>query len=218
MRNAVKGGNGLFGRKKEESKDKKKTEIEYIDYKSLGDPELVSLCAEHNEEAYSEIVMRYEKFVYSAVYSELRHEEDAFDVSQEVFIRLWNAAGGFRCESTLKTWLYRMCKNCAYDYMRKHYKHKTVSLTYEEDEETAVADVEVEESPEDVLVRKEKIEAVRQAISALPEEQRDVIVLREIQEMSYTEIASTLGISEGTVKSRISRGREALKNALGHLL
>ncbi len=211
------GGNGLFGRNK---KDTKKTVIEVYDYGSMSDPELVELCAEHNEEAYSEIVKRYEKFVYSAVFAELCHEQDTFDVSQEVFIRLWNAAGGFRCESTLKTWLYRMCKNCAYDYMRKHYKHKTVSLTREteEDEESTVADIEVGESAEDEVLRKERIAAVRRAISELPPEQRDVIVLRELEGLSYTEIAETLGIGEGTVKSRISRGREALREALSGLL
>ena len=207
----------MFGRNK---KDTKKTVIEVYDYGSMSDPELVELCAQHNEEAYSEIVRRYEKFVYSAVFAELCHEQDTFDVSQEVFIRLWNAAGGFRCESTLKTWLYRMCKNCAYDYMRKHYKHKTVSLTREteEDEESTVADIEVGESAEDEVLRRERIAAVRRAISELPPEQRDVIVLRELEGLSYTEIAETLGIGEGTVKSRISRGREALREALLQLL
>ena len=186
------------------------------DYKRLADPQLMELCAAKDEDAFSEIVGRYERFVYSTVFAELKNPDDAFDVSQEVFIRLYNAAGGFRCESTLKTWLYRMCKNCAYDYMRKYYKHRAVSLTYKdaEEETTEDADIVSDTTPEDELLRKEKIQAVRNAVLELPEEQREVIVLREFQNMQYSEIAVMLGISEGTVKSRISRARENLKKIL----
>ncbi len=185
-------------------------------YKSLSDPELIELCSAKDEEAFSEIVGRYERFVYSTVFAELKNTDDAFDVSQEVFIRLYNAAGGFRCESTLKTWLYRMCKNCAYDYMRKYYKHKAMSLTYKDAEDETAEDVDIvsETTPEDEILRKEKIKAVREAVQSLPEEQRDVIVLREFHDMQYSEIAQMLGISEGTVKSRISRAREQLKKVL----
>ncbi len=186
------------------------------DCKCLTDAELMELCAAKDEDAFSEIVGRYERFVYSTVFAELKNPDDAFDVSQEVFIRLYNAAGGFRCESTLKTWLYRMCKNCAYDYMRKYYKHRAVSLTYKDPEEetTEDADIVSDTTPEDELLRKEKIQAVRNAVLELPEEQRDVIVLREFHNMQYSEIAAMLGISEGTVKSRISRARENLKKIL----
>lgn len=183
---------------------------------SLSDSDLMELCAAKDEEAFSEIVGRYERFVYSTVFAELKNADDAFDVSQEVFIRLYNAAGGFRCESTLKTWLFRMCKNCAYDYMRKYYKHKAVSLTYKDADEETTEDIDIvsETTPEDEIIRQEKIRAVRKAVSELPEEQRDVIVLREFHDMQYSEIAELLGISEGTVKSRISRAREHLKKNL----
>lgn len=208
----------MLGRKKQQVS---KTVIEKPDYKTMPDSELLEYVADKDEDAFSEIVLRYEKFVYSAVFSELKDEDDAFDASQEVFIRLWNAAGGFRCESTLKTWLYRMCKNCAYDYMRKFYKHKALSLTrIDEDGEETETDIQTEsdESPEEIVLAKERQRVVRQAIASLPEEQRDVIVLRELEDMPYSEIAEVLGISEGTVKSRISRGREALKKELLHLL
>lgn len=204
----------MFGRKKENSEEAVKRDK--TDYRSLGDPELMELCAAKDEDAFSEIVGRYERFVYSAVFAELKNTDDAFDVSQEVFIRLYNAAGGFRCESTLKTWLYRMCKNCAYDYMRKYYKNRAVSLTVTDDgdENSGEIDIVSEETPEDEVLKKEKIHAVREAILKLPDEQKDVIVLREIEGLQYSEIAVMLGISEGTVKSRISRGREALKKFL----
>ncbi len=187
-----------------------------IEYKSLNDEELIKLCAQKDQEAFSEIVAKYEKFVYSAVFAELKNTDDAFDASQEVFIRLYNAADGFRGESSLKTWLWRMCKNCAYDYMRKHYKNREFSLTKPNEEDETCDNVEIADqtTPEEELLRKEKIKAVRNAITKLSSEQREVIVMRELWEMPYSEIAQILGISEGTVKSRISRGRENLKNLL----
>lgn len=204
----------LFGWKKENEVPSQKRKIP--DLKTADDALLMELIAEKNEDAFSEIVARYEKFVYSAVFAELKHTDDAFDVSQEVFIRLYNAAGGFRCDSTLKTWLYRMCKNCAYDYMRKYYKHKAVSLTFKDADEETTEDIDIvsEETPEEEVLKKERIKAVHDAIRKLPEEQREVIVLRELEGLQYTEIAEMLGISEGTVKSRISRGRENLKKFL----
>ena len=203
----------MFGRKEEK---KAVPKVPPEGFSSLSDTELMEFCAGKNEEAFSVIVGRYEKFVYSAVFAELKDPDDAFDVSQEVFIRLYNAAGGFRFESTLKTWLYRMCKNCAYDYMRKFYRHKAVQLSYKSPEEETAEDVEVvsETTPEEEILRREKINAVRKAVTELPEDMRDVIVLREFEDMQYSEIAQVLGISEGTVKSRISRAREHLKKVL----
>ncbi len=182
----------------------------------MQDSELLLLCAEKNEEAFTALAERYEKFVYSTVYCELKDPEDAFDVSQEVFIRLWNAADGFRCESTLKTWLYRMCKNCAYDYMRKYYKRKTLSLSdpREGEERPLEETLPSPEYSDEQVIKKEKIEAVRRAVKELPEEFRDVIILREFEGLSYADIAEAMTISEGTVKSRISRARGILLKKL----
>lgn len=204
----------MFGKGKDKSEDTRS----YTDseLREMSDAELLALCAEKNQKAFEIIVKKYEKFVYSAVWTELKNSDDAFDASQEVFIRLWNAAGGFRCESTLKTWLYRMCKNCAYDFMRKHYRHRALSLsrTDAENDGEISEDIPSEIYTDEQVIKKETARAVRCAIAALPEEQRDVIVLRELEGLSYTEIAEVLGINEGTVKSRISRGREALKKIL----
>lgn len=204
----------MFGRKKNNGEGFTKTDSP--DLRTMDDPGLMELCADKNESAFEEIVRRYEKFVYSVVFAELKNADDAFDAAQEVFIRLYNAAGGFRCESSLKTWLYRMCKNCAYDYMRKFYKNRAVSLAVRdaEDDTSEDADIVSETTPEDEILRKERINAVRQAILKLPEDMRDVIVLRELEGLQYSEIAHILDISEGTVKSRISRARESLKKFL----
>lgn len=198
-------------------KEQKSVQVKHYTHKELlemTDNDLLLLSAEKNEDAFTVLTEKYEKFVYFAVWAELKNEDDSFDVSQEVFIRLYNAAGSFRCESTLKTWLYRMCKNCAYDFMRKYYKHKAVSLTQNADDEDKIEDIPSESNPEEEVLRSEKIKMVHKAINELPEEQREIIVLRELEGMSYTEISSVLGINEGTVKSRISRGREALRKIL----
>ncbi len=201
----------LFKKEQKSVQVKRYTHKELLD---MTDNELLLLSAEKNEDAFTVLTEKYEKFVYFAVWAELKNEEDTFDVSQEVFIRLYNAAGSFRCESTLKTWLYRMCKNCAYDFMRKYYKHKTVSLTQNADDEEKIEDIPAGITPEEEVLRSEKIKMVHRAINELPEEQREIIVLRELEGMSYTEISAILGINEGTVKSRISRGRESLKKIL----
>ncbi len=205
----------MFGKRSGENKSYTgRYSIEEL--RALSDAELLELCANKDENAFSVIVEKYEKFVYSAVWAELKNSDDAFDVSQEVFIRLYNAAGGFRCESTLKTWLFRMCKNCAYDYMRKFYKHKSISLSKigNDGEDDGVEDIPSEITTDEQVIKKEKIRAVHRAINMLPDEQRDVIILRELEGLSYLEISKVLGIEEGTVKSRISRGREALKKFL----
>ncbi len=196
--------------------DRKPKKEKPMSYKALSDEELLSYIAEKDEKAFETVVERYDKFVFSSVRCELRSDEDAFDVSQEVFIRLYGAAGGFRCESTLKTWLYRMCKNCAVDFCRKNYRHGFLSLTKSGDDENGEGETDIPDTdtPEEELLRREKIRAVRKAVASLPEQQRSVIVLREFGDMAYADIAKTLGISEGTVKSRISRAREALKELL----
>ena len=178
--------------------------------------DVIRRAAAGDERAFADLVNAYQTLVYNTALSIVRDREGALDVSQEVFIRLYNAAGGFRCESTLKTWLFRMCKNCAYDYMRKFYKHKTVSLSKSDDDEDSrsIEDIPSEQTTEGTALTNEKIRAVHRAINMLPEEQRDVIILRELEGMSYADISKVLGIEEGTVKSRISRGREALKKFL----
>lgn len=201
---------GFLSGKEDKTKQKKEKPSSY---KELSDEELVPYIAEKDEKAFETVVERYEKFVFSSVRCELRSDEDAFDVSQEVFIRLYGAAGGFRCESTLKTWLYRMCKNCAVDFCRKNYKHGFLSLTKHGDDENGEGEADIPDTntPEEEILRREKIRTVRQAVASLPEQQRSVIELREFGDMAYSDIAKTLGISEGTVKSRIARAREALK-------
>ena len=144
---------------------------------------------------------------------------DAEDIAQNSFIKAWRSLDRFRGDCTFSTWLFRITVNTAKDYIRSEKRHPTVSTTRTDDEtdETEEWDLPVtsgDEVPEDALERKETVLMVRKAIESLPKDQRDVIVLRDLDGLSYQEISDKLGVEIGTVRSRISRGRERIKNIL----
>jgi RNA polymerase sigma-70 factor (ECF subfamily) len=147
-----------------------------------------------------------------------QNREDALDVSQEVFLKLWRTLESFRGECSIKSYLMKLTKNTALDMKRRNSYRQTISLTTENDEGEAsqldIADTSVDANPQEAYIRRERIERVRRAISELDEEYRQVIVMREMNGMSYREISDALGINEGTVKSRINRARAALKKIL----
>ncbi|GHV11791.1 RNA polymerase sigma factor [Clostridia bacterium] len=182
------------------------------------DEELISLVLSGDSGAFEPLMRRYEKMVFSLAMSKLRHRENAEDISQEVFLRAYRMLASFHRESSFSTWLYRITDNIIIDHYRK-YKNsekKTASLSYSagEDAKAALDIPDGADGPEETAVRKERIEAVRAAIQNLPDEYREVIVLREMQDYSYDDIAATLGLEIGTVKSRISRAKEKIKKML----
>lgn len=183
------------------------------------DAKLVDRAKNGDSAAYATLVEKYSGFVYRTIYYDLRNNEDAEDLSQEVFIKAYGALCGFRYDSEFSTWLFRICKNTVYDHVRKHGKTKTVSfsdMTYDEDgeKEAEFPDLSGKYEPEKRAISDETSRTVREAIAELSEEHRDVIVLREIDGYSYAEIAEMLSLEEGTVKSRLSRARNALKKIL----
>lgn len=198
--------------------EKGKPEISDKPYDKQSDSELVESIIGGKTDAFTELVKRYEKLVYNTAYFNTQNSEDAWDISQEVFLRVYNSMESFRGESAFSTWLYRLCKNITYDYMRKHYKHKSVSISdigsEDDGKEFDIPDNDISSDPQASFERKYEIERVRQAIKKLGEEHRSVIILRELEERSYSEIAEILDIEEGTVKSRLNRARLALKKIL----
>lgn len=182
-------------------------------YESLHDRELYRLTGEGDEAAFSELVRRYETFVFRIAFDVLRAEDDAADAAQDAFLKLWRGASGWRGECEVKTWIYRIAKTSALDRARSRASRTTVPL----EDVTDTADASP--TPDEELERRERVRAVREAIAELPEAYREVIVMRELHGMSYREIAEAAGIDMGTVKSRISRARaelgEILKEKLG---
>ena len=179
---------------------------------------LVSMARDGNERAFEQLVSIYEKSVFNMAMYITHDREDALDVSQEVFVKLWQTIQNYRGDASLLTYLMTLTKNAAYDLERKKARYRTTSLTLEnEDGETVELDLpdrSDEANPEQNYLRKEKIETVRRAINALDRDWREIIIMRDINGMSYAEISGATGLTEGTVKSRLNRARQALKKIL----
>ena len=162
--------------------------------------------------AYEELVRAYEKNVYNLALRMTGNSEDASDMSQEAFIKAYNSLSGFRGDSKFSVWLYRIVSNVCLDFLRGKKRRSAVSLSVENDdgEEVQLDLADEALSPQVLLERSLTRDAVKRGLDALPAEHREILLLREIQGLSYEEIGQALGLEEGTVKSRIFRARKKL--------
>ena len=162
--------------------------------------------------AFEGLVTAYEKNADNLALRMLGDPQDAEDVTQEAFLKAYQSLSSFRLDSRFSVWLYRIVSNLCLDQLRRRQRRPEQSLTVENDEgEEAQQDVPDENfSPEALLERKLTREAVRRGLDALPDEQRQILLLRELEGMSYEEIGQALSLEPGTVKSRIFRARKRL--------
>lgn len=162
--------------------------------------------------AFEALVTAYQKQVYSLALRTVGNPEDAADLSQEAFLRAYRSIGSFRGDSKFSVWLYRLTTNICIDFLRSKGRKPTVSLTMEnDDEETQELDVADDRfDPEENFQRAELQRAVQRGLNSLPEEFRTILILRELEGMSYAEIGEILHLEEGTVKSRLFRARSRL--------
>jgi RNA polymerase sigma-70 factor (ECF subfamily) len=178
---------------------------------------LVGRCASNDEFACAELVAEHQRMVVQLATNLLGDREEALDLSQEVFLRVFATIHRFRGQSSLRTWIYRIAVNQArnrHRFWRRRHRAEQVSL----DQHVAVHGDCLpghEAAPDGVLARKELADRLQQALDRLPFDQRTAIVLREIDGLSYEEIAYSLGVALGTVKSRLTRARKALREELG---
>lgn len=164
-------------------------------------------------DAFEHIVKKYEKKVYNLALRYLKNRDDALDLSQEVFIQVYNNLAQFRGDSQFSTWIYRVTYNKCVDMLRKTQKLRRNVVMSTDDEnffETRDRRASIEENYEG----RETLVTVMKIIDTLPSEQRDVVILRYIKDLSYSQIADVLEIAEGTVKSRLNRARLKIKEQL----
>lgn len=177
---------------------------------------LIQRCAAGDEDAFAELVNEHQRMVVQLALNLLGDRDEALDLAQEVFLRVFRTIGRFRGQSTLKTWIYRIAVNQArnrHRFWRRRHRGEQVSL----DAHVATHGDFVsaaESGPERMLAQKELAWRLKNALDDLPFDQRSVIVLREIDGLRYDEIAYSLGVAVGTVKSRLTRARQTLRREL----
>lgn len=185
----------------------------------VADEQLVKDCRQGDMQAFEELVSRYEKRVYALAYRYMSNEDDAYDMAQEAFIKAYRSLRTFKGDSSFGTWIYRITSNVCLDEIRKR-KRRLVPLAL--DEPMATADgSEVEREIADnslgafeLYEQKEFSQYIQKLLDEMKPEHKSAIVLRDVMELSYEEIAGVLDCSMGTVKSRINRARGILKKKL----
>jgi RNA polymerase sigma-70 factor (ECF subfamily) len=182
-------------------------------------------CSAPATEAFEEIFLRYHSMVFSLAFRILGDREEALDVAQEVFFAIYRKLHRFRGESSLKTWVYRIAVNRASNrcrWWKRLRRRGTLSLDghFSKDESRTLAESleSGSRTPEQTLLLQEAREEIERSLLRLPIQQRVAVVMRDVQGLSYEEIADLLKVSLGTVKSRIARGREELKRRLNGAL
>jgi RNA polymerase sigma-70 factor (ECF subfamily) len=192
--------------------------LAWSDSTASADWALVQQCADGDDLACTRLVTDHQRMVFQLALHLLGDPQEAQDLTQEVFLKVFRTLQQFRGQSTLRTWIYRIVVNQASNrqrWWRRRKKSQQVAL-----EEHAATHGELPEvrnfaQPDRVLQQREVAGRVWHALDALPFDQRAVIVLREIDGLSYEEIATSLNVAVGTVKSRLARARESLRLALG---
>ena len=173
-------------------------------------------AAAGSAEAFEQLILKYQTAVYNLCLRMTGDPEDAADMTQESFLKAWRNLESFQGNSAFSTWLYRLASNTCLDHLRSVKRRPQLSLVMEdEDGETQALDVpDSAPTPEEQVIALDEQSRLNEALQALEEDQRQILILRAVNGLSYTEIAEALHLKEGTVKSRLARARDQLRKKL----
>ena len=181
---------------------------------TLADGELVKTAIAGREASFEELVRRYQRPIAAYVYRMVGDYDSALDLTQEVFIKVYNSLARYRSEFKFSTWIYKIAHNAAIDHLRRYaVREQAVTSGFDTDHR----DTPVESrrlTPEQESERKERRSEVEMVVEMLPRAYRELIVLRHSHDLSYDEIAEVTGLPLGTVKNRLFRAREAMRDLL----
>lgn len=180
---------------------------------AIEEDKIIKKAVDGSAEAFEQLVVKYQTPIYRLCLRMTGNPEDAADLTQESFLKAWRALDTFRFGSGFSTWLFRLASNTCLDHLRAQKRRPVLPLTLEDNdgEEMTLDPPDSAPTPEEALLASEEQERLNKALAQLDPQQRHILTLRVVNDLSYTEIAEILEIKEGTVKSRIARARDALR-------
>ena len=188
----------------------------------MDDHMLIAGTREGDESAFQEIVNRYRNPITNFVYRMLNDYDRAVDLAQETFVRVYMNADRYQANYSFSTYIYRIASNLAISELRQRKRRRLIPIPSFFDKEGDEVEIELPDErtihPDDTMIHDERRKAIAKAIATLPEKYRTAVVLRDVEGRSYEEISEVLGLSDGTVKSRINRARNLLKEKLREFL
>lgn len=182
----------------------------------MTEQQLVLRAKSGDDEAFAQLMLDNEKRIYNLTLRMTGNPDDAMDLAQEAFLNAWRGLKFFKGDSSFSTWIYRLASNACIDHLRRQKRRQDISASMPVDEENdSQPDIPDDRfRPEQELERQELRNAVSAGLEQLSDEHRQVLVMREINGLSYQEIADVLDLEAGTVKSRIARARNSLRKIL----
>src|SRR3954464_4593910 len=178
----------------------------------LGDGELVQTAVAGREEGFEELVRRYQRPISAYVYRMVGDYDAALDLTQEVFIKVYGSLSRYKPEYKFSTWIYKIAHNSAVDHLRRHSTREQSLMKDFEGDQREISIESHRPSPEQESEREERRAEIEAVVRQLPSAYRELIVLRHSHDMSYDEIAEVTGLPLGTVKNRLFRAREMMRN------